>query len=110
MRQGHPFWDATSVFEALASADVVLWSWEPELDRIRLTGSARTWGRGRLARECSAAAAYALALPQDRAVFEEFLTVQEPGTEVSGRIQMRGGECCVWRGVWLEGGTVRAAG
>ena len=110
MRQGNHFWDATAVFEALASADVVLWNWEPGRDRLRITGAARTLGLGPLAPECQSAAAYALAMPQDRTVFEEFLRVQEPGVEISARIQMRGGECCVWRGVWLEEGGIRAAG
>ena len=110
MQQGRHFWDATAVFEALASADVVLWGWEPGRDRLRITGSARNLGLGPLAPECAAAAAYALAMPQDRTVFEEFLRVQTPGTEISARIQMRGGETCVWRGVWMEEGGVRAAG
>ncbi len=110
MRQSNHFWDATAVFEALASADVVLWNWEPGRDRLRVTGAARTLGLAPLAPECASAAAYALAMPQDRTVFEEFLRVQEPGTEVTARIQMRGGECCVWRGVWLEEGGIRAAG
>ncbi len=110
MRQGQQFWDATAVFEALASADVVLWNWEPGRDRIRITGAARNLGLGPLAPECAAAAAYALAMPQDRAIFEEFLRVQEPGVEISARIQMRGGETCIWRGVWLEEGGIRAAG
>jgi c-di-GMP-specific phosphodiesterase len=110
MRQGRQFWDATAVFEALASADVVLWNWEPGRDRLRITGAARNLGLGPLAPECAAAAAYALAMPQDRAIFEEFLRPQEPGAEISARIQMRGGETCVWRGVWLEEGGIRAAG
>ena len=29
-------WDATSTLEALGAADVVLWHWEPEQDRLRL--------------------------------------------------------------------------
>ena len=51
----------------------------------------------------------ALAMPQDRALAEETLRVQEPGGEVQARLSMRGGECCIWRGVWLEEG-VRASG
>ena len=56
MQQGRHFWDATAVFEALASADVVLWGWEPGRDRLRITGSARNLGLGPLAPECAAAA------------------------------------------------------
>jgi len=37
------------------------------------------------------------------------LRVREPGSEVSARLRMRGGEPCLWRGVWLEEG-LRAAG
>lgn len=102
-------WDATSTLEALGAADVVLWHWEPERDRLRLTGASRALGLGPLAPECSSAAIRALALPQDRARAEEVLRVQEPGTEVAVRLRMRGGGVCIWRGVWLEEG-VRAAG
>lgn len=102
-------WDATSTLEALGAADVVLWHWEPERDRLRLTGASRALGLGPLAPECSSAAIRALALPQDRARAEEVLRVQEPGTEIAVRLRMRGGGVCIWRGVWLEEG-VRAAG
>ncbi|MBU2137125.1 MAG: bifunctional diguanylate cyclase/phosphodiesterase [Alphaproteobacteria bacterium] len=102
-------WDATSTLEALGAADVVLWHWEPESDRLRLTGASRALGLGPLAPECSSAAIRALALPQDRARAEEVLRVQEPGTEIAVRLRMRGGGVCIWRGVWLEEG-VRAAG
>jgi len=102
-------WDATSTLEALGAADVVLWHWEPEQDRLRLTGASRALGLGPLAPECSSAAIRALALPQDRARAEEVLRVQEPGTEIAVRLRMRGGGVCIWRGVWLEEG-VRAAG
>jgi c-di-GMP-specific phosphodiesterase len=37
------------------------------------------------------------------------LRVQSPGSEIALRIRMRGGETCLWRGVWLEEG-VRASG
>jgi c-di-GMP-specific phosphodiesterase len=110
MAQERFIWDATAIFEALAAADVVLWTWEPERDRLRVTGAARTLGLGLLAPECSSAAVLALALPQDRALVEEFLRVQEPGCEMSARIRMRGGESCIWRGVWMEEGGVRASG
>ncbi|MDP1642984.1 MAG: bifunctional diguanylate cyclase/phosphodiesterase [Phenylobacterium sp.] len=102
-------WDATSTLEALGAADVVLWHWEPERDRLRLTGASRALGLGPLAPECSSAAIRALALPQDRARAEEVLRVQEPGAEIAVRLRMRGGGVCIWRGVWLEEG-VRAAG
>ncbi|MDO8902840.1 MAG: bifunctional diguanylate cyclase/phosphodiesterase [Phenylobacterium sp.] len=102
-------WDATSTLEALGAADVVLWHWEPESDRLRLTGASRALGLGPLAPECSSAAIRALALPQDRARAEEVLRVQEPGTEIAVRLRMRGGGVCIWRGIWLEEG-VRAAG
>jgi c-di-GMP-specific phosphodiesterase len=102
-------WDATATLEALGAAEVALWVWEPEKDRLRLTGATRALGLGPLAPDCSSAALRALALPQDRAVAEDILRVQEPGGEVAVRLRMRGGEPCVWRGVWLEEG-VRAAG
>ncbi|MBX3486034.1 bifunctional diguanylate cyclase/phosphodiesterase [Phenylobacterium sp.] len=102
-------WDATATLEALGAAEVALWVWEPEKDRLRLTGATRALGLGPLAPDCSSAALRALALPQDRAIAEDILRVQEPGGEVAVRLRMRGGEPCVWRGVWLEEG-VRAAG
>jgi c-di-GMP-specific phosphodiesterase len=110
MRQSQSYWDTTAVFEALGSADIVLWMWEPGRDRLRVTGASRVLGLGPLAPECNSAAAYALAMPQDRAALEEILRVQEPGAEIAARIQMRGGETCIWRGVWLEEGGQRAAG
>jgi len=102
-------WDTTATLEALGGADVALWIWEPEADRLRLNGAARALGLGPLAPECSSAAFRALALPQDRAQAEEVLKVREPGCEVVARFRVRGGETCLWRGVWLEEG-VRAAG
>ena len=102
-------WDATSVLEALGAADVALWLWEPEKDRLRVTGASRALGMGPLAPECSSAAIRALVLPQDRASVEDLLRVREPGVEVSARVRMRGGEHCLWRGIWLEEG-LRAAG
>src|ERR1700744_3581927 len=110
MAQERFIWDATAIFEALAAADVVLWTWEPERDRLRVTGAARKLGLGPLAPECSSAAVLALALPQDRTLVEEFLRAQEPGCEMSARIRMKGGESCIWRGVWMEEGGVRASG
>ncbi len=103
-------WDATTTLEALGAADVVLWLWEPEKDRLRLTGASRALGLGPLAPECSSAAIRALALPPDRALAEDMLRVQEPGSEIAVRLRMRGGGVCIWRGVWLEDGGLRAAG
>ncbi|MDP3658854.1 bifunctional diguanylate cyclase/phosphodiesterase [Phenylobacterium sp.] len=102
-------WDATTTLEALGAAEVALWFWEPELDRLRITGASRALGLGPLAPECSSAALRALALPQDRALAEDVLKVQEPGAEIAIRLRMRGAGVCIWRGVWLEEG-VRAAG
>jgi c-di-GMP-specific phosphodiesterase len=102
-------WDATVTLEALGAAEVVLWNWEPERDRLHLTGAARSLGLSPLLPECSSAAVMALALPQDRALVEEILKTQPPGAEISARVRMRGAQTCVWRGVWLEDG-VRAAG
>ncbi len=102
-------WDATATLEALGAADVALWLWEPEKDRLCLTGATRSLGLGPLAPECSSAAMRALALPQDRALADDVLRHQEPGSEIAVRLRMRGGGVCIWRGVWLEEG-VRAAG
>jgi c-di-GMP-specific phosphodiesterase len=102
-------WDATTTLEALGAADVALWFWEPEQDRLRLTGASRVLGLGPLAPDCSSAALRALALPQDRALAEDILRVQDPGCEIAVRLRMRGAGACIWRGVWLEEG-LRAAG
>ncbi len=102
-------WDATATLEALGAAEVALWVWEPGKDSLRLTGATRALGLGPLAPDCSSAALRALALPQDRATAEEILRVQDPGGEVFVRLRVRGGETCIWRGVWLEEGG-RAAG
>lgn len=102
-------WDATATLEALGAAEVALWVWEPDKDSLRLTGATRALGLGPLAPDCSSAALRALALPQDRATAEDILRVQEPGGEVFVRMRVRGGETCIWRGVWLEEG-LRAAG
>jgi c-di-GMP-specific phosphodiesterase len=103
-------WDVTTALEALGAADVALWTWDPERDRLRLMGAARALGLGPLAPECSSAALQALAMPQDRDIIEEMLKPQPPGAVISGRLRMRGAESSVWRGVWLEEGGVRAAG
>ena len=102
-------WDATVTLEALGAADVALWNWDPEADRLRMTGATRALGLSALAPECSSAAVKALSMPQDRALVEEILKIQPPGGEISARVRMRGGQTCIWRGVWLEDG-VRAAG
>ena len=47
----------------------------------------------------------ALALPKDRGLVEEILKIQSPGSEITARIRMRGGEACLWRGEWLEDGV-----
>jgi c-di-GMP-specific phosphodiesterase len=102
-------WDATTTLEALGAADVALWLWEPEADRLRLTGASRALGLGPLAPDCASAALRALVLPQDRALADDLLRVQEPGHEIAVRLRMRTAGACIWRGVWLEEG-VRAAG
>jgi c-di-GMP-specific phosphodiesterase len=102
-------WDATTVLEALGAADAALWVWEPERDRLRLSGASRALGLGPLAPEAASAALRALVLPQDRAAAEDMLRVREPGAEIAARLRMRGAEPCLWRGVWLEEG-LRAAG
>jgi c-di-GMP-specific phosphodiesterase len=107
--QARFIWDATVTIEALGAADVALWNWDPTTDRLHLTGATRALGLSALAPECSAAALLALSMPQDRALVAEILKVQPPGAEISARVRMRGGETCIWRGVWLEDG-VRAAG
>jgi c-di-GMP-specific phosphodiesterase len=102
-------WDATAALESIGAAGVVLWTWDPQRDSLRLTGPTRSLGLGPLAPECSTAAMLALAAPQDRAIVEDFLQVREPGQTLSAKVRMRGGPACLWRGVWLEEG-VRAAG
>ena len=66
-------WDATTMLEALGAADVALWFWDPEKDKLRLTGASRALGLGPLAPDCSSAALRALVLPQDRAAAEDVL-------------------------------------
>src|ERR1700677_2786401 len=102
-------WDPTNVPEALGAADAALWGGEPERDRLRFSGASRALGLGPLAPEAASAALRALVLPQDRALAEDMLRLREPGCEVAARLRMRGGEPCLWRGVWLEEG-LRAAG
>ncbi len=102
-------WDTTATLESLGAAGIVLWMWNPQSDRMRLTGAVRALGLGPLAPECSSAALLALAAPQDRNLLESLLRRQAPGSDVTARAQMRGAESCLWRGVWLEEGS-RAAG
>ena len=102
-------WDTTATLESLGAAGVVLWMWDPERDRMRLTGAVRALGLGPLAPECSSAALLALVAPHDRNLLESLLRRQTPGVDVAARAQMRGSESCLWRGVWLEEGS-RAAG
>ena len=102
-------WDMTSMLQATGSAGVALWMWDPEADRLNLTGAARGLGLGALMPACSSAALLALTSPQDRSAAEDLLTRGEPGEPVLARISLRGGDTCLWRGVWLEEGG-RAAG
>ncbi len=37
-------WDATATLEALGAAEVALWLWEPEADRLRVSGASRALG------------------------------------------------------------------
>ena len=53
-------WDATTVLEALGAADVALWVWEPERDRLRLSGASRALGLGPLAPEAASAEAFTI--------------------------------------------------
>jgi c-di-GMP-specific phosphodiesterase len=108
-RSRHLVWDQTTSLEALAAAGVALWSWSPGDNLLRFTGATRTLGLGPLAPECNSAAFSALAMPQDRAIADQLLKPQDEGTEIALRFRMRGGEACLWRGVWLEDG-LRAAG
>lgn len=102
-------WEATAIFEALGASDTVLWSWEPQSDRLRLTGAAHALGLGKLAPLCSSAAIRALVSPPDRAAMDEVLTVREPGKQIAARVRLHSGGGSFWRGAWLEEG-VRAAG
>ena len=77
-------WDATTTLEALGAADVVLWLWEPEKDRLRLTGASRALGLGPLAPECSSAALRALALPPDRALAEDIRNIKRVKDAMAG--------------------------
>jgi len=105
----HRLWDASTVLEALGAAEAALWTWEPDEDRLKISGAAKALGLGPLAPECSSTALRALALPHERTLAEDLLRVREPGSTISVRVTMRGGHACLWRGVWLEDG-VRAAG
>lgn len=102
-------WDAAEVLESLGAADVALWLWEPQRDRMRIVGGVRQLGLGPLGPEFSAPAMTALASAQDTALVGDLLRVREPGAEIHVRFRMRGGPTLVWRGAWLEDG-VRAAG
>ncbi|RAK56763.1 putative bifunctional diguanylate cyclase/phosphodiesterase [Phenylobacterium deserti] len=101
-------WDAAATLDALGAAAVAIWSWEPEADRLRLTGGVRALGLAPLAPDCSSAALRALALPQDRALADDLLRPRSAGSEVALRVRIRGAGVCVWRGVWREDG--RASG
>ncbi len=105
----HRLWDASAVLEALGAAEAALWTWEPDDDRLKFSGAAKVLGLGPLAPDCSSTALRALVLPHERAMAEDFLRRREPGSTLAVRMTMRGGQACLWRGVWLEDG-VRAAG
>ncbi|HEY5072706.1 MAG TPA: bifunctional diguanylate cyclase/phosphodiesterase [Caulobacteraceae bacterium] len=100
-------WEAPTVVEALGASQAVLWTWEPDLDRLRLTGAAHALGLGELCPECSAAAIRGLA--HDRSIVEDLLAIREPGSPISTRLRLRSGAASLWSGSWLEEG-VRAAG
>ena len=102
-------WDAAGQLEALGAGHVALWTWEPERDRLRLTGPWRSLGLGPVGSDSTAAALRALVHPQDAELVDAFLRVRPPGADVSAQLRMRGGAICAWRGQWLEDG-VRAAG
>jgi c-di-GMP-specific phosphodiesterase len=101
-------WDAGAILQAIAASDVALWSWDPEADRLSVTGAARSLGLSSLFPDCSSAALRALALPQDRAEAEALLRPQPPGTQVRARLTLRGAGTCLWRGRWDDAG--RASG
>ena len=102
-------WDVAEALEALGTGQVALWTWEPERDRLRLTGAVRPLGLSPLGSEFGAAALRGLTQAYDVELVDDLLRSRPPGTEVSLRLRMRGGPVCVWRGQWLEGG-LRAAG
>ena len=101
-------WDPTTVLEALGGSGVALWRWTPADDCIRFNGCVRELGLGPLSPAGSSAALLALVLPPDRAAVEDALKVREAGCEISIRLRTRGGEACVWRGLWLEDGRTAA--
>jgi c-di-GMP-specific phosphodiesterase len=108
MSDGGWNWDVSAMLAALGAGEAVVWMWSPDDDRMQLAGAVRALGLGPLAPDCSCAAFRALVLPQDRNQADELLAPRAPGAQVVARLRMRGGEPCVWRGQWLEGG--RAAG
>ncbi len=97
-------WSPTATLEALGGSGAALWRWCPDDDRLFLTGCVRELGLGPLAPVGSSAGLLALVLPADRAAVEEGLKLREPGAEIALRLRTRGGEACVWRGLWLEDG------
>jgi c-di-GMP-specific phosphodiesterase len=103
-------WDTTATLEALA---LPMWpcgsgSLNPIATDRQCARRAR-WVSDRWRPNAPPPPSARLALPQDRALAEEVLKLREPGSEIVARMRMRGGETCIWRGVWLEEG-VRAAG
>jgi c-di-GMP-specific phosphodiesterase len=102
-------WDATRVLEALGASESALWYWDPDHDRLRLTGALDALGLSVLGPQCSSAELIALARPEDRHGVDDLLALREPGAKVAAEFRARGAGACVWRGEWLEEG-VRAAG
>ncbi|MHB8529285.1 MAG: putative bifunctional diguanylate cyclase/phosphodiesterase [Caulobacteraceae bacterium] len=102
-------WDPATALEALGASEAALWLWEPNADRLRLTGAVHALGLAALAPECPSAAIRALVQPAERAGLDELLRTRQPGREVSATLSFRRSPPCLWRGVWLEEGE-RAAG
>jgi c-di-GMP-specific phosphodiesterase len=102
-------WDLTSVLEATGAAGVALWVWDPDADRMSLTGATRALGLGPLAPACSGAALTAMIRGQDRPAMQAFLRPGAPGASASATVAVQGSSPCLWRGLWLEEGG-RAAG
>lgn len=102
-------WDPTSALEAMAAADVAMWSWSPAENLLRLFGGTFSMGLSPLGGECSSEAFFAMANPQDRILAASLLRQGQEGERIEERIRMRSGDAGLWRGIWLEDG-LRAAG
>ena len=84
-------WDATATLEALGGAEVVLWTWEPDLDRLRVYGPARGMGLGPLAPECSSAAFRSP--PNSTACYRQQHRQFQQCNEAAAAAGLRGGQC-----------------